>query len=578
MSYQGILRNLPGAVAAEDLTAHQFRFVKVTAENAVSKCTVAGEVVDGVLENKANTGQPAVVSVSGSTKVELGDTVSAGELVMTDSSGRAVPADGSAFVVGRAIESGTVGGRVPVKLKPQGFGISPVSMSETFADMDIYVDGTSGSDTTGDGSASAPFATFTKAFSVVPYVVKHVVTIRPTAGTYTDWPDLIAHRFDGGTIVVDASGLTPTTLSGPHTIAAVTPLTQQAWSWMYFGNDIQASGSPGWTPDAYRGKFALFANGPRANEMSAIFYNDTDEIRVGIDGGSPWQVGNTFSIVEQAVTISTNKRMHIRGEWSSKPFLGLGLGYGAQFVIAGIKFTSSYASRSAYVLENIDIRTPFCSFVDTAFGSGTVEISTSYWNLAGPTGLLDQSGLEGSYSLATYVETDTLGNRSVQSWDSNLKLITTRDQIFTLGKATDITHCMCGECIVARADYAYLDTLYVEQQGYNGGGLNTEDGYMILYYAWVERGAQAANTPAMKVEGPATIYSYSLKGNASGLGAGNYSLEVGRDGHFILKDGNTDILAPAGAIKFPFGGTTHATWPGAGVSWNDTAGSYVTRE
>lgn len=575
MSYEGILRNLPGAIAAEDLSSHQFRFVKVTGENAVSKCTVAGEIVDGVLENKPRVvGDPAIVSGEGITKVELGASVAAGALVMTDASGRAITAAGFGFVCGRVMKAGTTGERVPLKLVPQGYGASVIDAQSTFADMDIYVNGTSGSDTTGDGSASAPFATFGKAFSVIPQVIKHVVTIRPAAGTYTSFPAFVERVYQGGTIVIDASGVTPTSLSGPHTIAAVTPLTFLAWSWMYFGNNVQAAAAPGWTPDDYRGKFALFSNGPWQDMMSCIFYNTTDTMRLGVDNGAPWVVGNGFSIVEPAVKVQVTHRVVFKNNEVYDPFFG---GLIPQLVIAGVDFSSSYTSGAGFVFENIDVNLPFCSFKSSGNNS-CVFFKGVNLNASSIAGLLDQAGLENDFSKQTYIAGKTLGARSVLCDEgAYLQCLITRDQIYSFGGMTGVYYSMCGECLLTGTHKCSVDLLYLEQQGYNGGGMFADDCPVILFTVWIERGAQAANSPCFRISGSGNTFSWTFQGNAAGLGAGNYSLEIREGGMFSLKDGTTTILAGAGAIKFNFGGTTHAAWPGSGVAFTDSAGSFVQR-
>lgn len=77
-------------VAAADLSAKQYFCVKKnTTNNEVALCSVDGEVVMGVLQNKPGDGIAADVQMSGVTKIECGEALAAGDLWGTDSSGKA---------------------------------------------------------------------------------------------------------------------------------------------------------------------------------------------------------------------------------------------------------------------------------------------------------------------------------------------------------------------------------------------------------------------------------------------------------------------------------------------------------
>lgn len=83
---------VPGMQADADLSAKQFYCVKMsTSNNKVSLCTAQGEVVFGVLQNKPDAdGVAAEVMALGVTKVEAGETLTAGDLWGTDANGAAV--------------------------------------------------------------------------------------------------------------------------------------------------------------------------------------------------------------------------------------------------------------------------------------------------------------------------------------------------------------------------------------------------------------------------------------------------------------------------------------------------------
>lgn len=73
-------------------------------------------------------------------------------------------------------------------------------------DITLYVNGTTGNDSTGDGSSGAPFATVQKAVNSVPKVLGgHTATISITAGYYTE--HLQVYGFQGGTLVIGDAGV-----------------------------------------------------------------------------------------------------------------------------------------------------------------------------------------------------------------------------------------------------------------------------------------------------------------------------------------------------------------------------------
>lgn len=86
--------------AGEDLTSHQWRFVKVGAGSTFVKAG-AGEGV-GVLQNKPTNGEAASVATDGVSFCEAGGAINEGDLVTTDIQGRAVAASPGDVVKGTA--------------------------------------------------------------------------------------------------------------------------------------------------------------------------------------------------------------------------------------------------------------------------------------------------------------------------------------------------------------------------------------------------------------------------------------------------------------------------------------------
>jgi hypothetical protein len=96
--------------ASGDLSAAQYKFVKMNSSGQMAVCSVAGEESDGVLQDMpAAAGRAGCMAIGGQTKVLLGGTVAQGASVATDASGRAVTAATGNVIIGRCTEGGTVG-------------------------------------------------------------------------------------------------------------------------------------------------------------------------------------------------------------------------------------------------------------------------------------------------------------------------------------------------------------------------------------------------------------------------------------------------------------------------------------
>lgn len=76
--------------AAADLTAHQFRFVKLDANGKVVAIAAITDIPIGVLQNTPNVGQAAEVVVLGGTKVKASAAITLPALLGTAADGKAV--------------------------------------------------------------------------------------------------------------------------------------------------------------------------------------------------------------------------------------------------------------------------------------------------------------------------------------------------------------------------------------------------------------------------------------------------------------------------------------------------------
>ena len=116
----------PGClIAGADLSAKQFYFVKQHSTAFQVVLAGSGENAIGVLQNKPTSGQAAEVECLGVTKVIAGNTITAGNNLMSDSNGKAIPHTGTNAVLAVALEGASAGEYVSALLITRtGAGLS----------------------------------------------------------------------------------------------------------------------------------------------------------------------------------------------------------------------------------------------------------------------------------------------------------------------------------------------------------------------------------------------------------------------------------------------------------------------
>jgi len=105
--------------AAADLSAKQFFCVKFTSTGVNLAGT--GEAIDGILQDKPVSGQPADVMVTGVSKIVASAALAKGALVSCDAAGKAKAAATTEYIIGRLLEaSGADGDVVSVSITRPG--------------------------------------------------------------------------------------------------------------------------------------------------------------------------------------------------------------------------------------------------------------------------------------------------------------------------------------------------------------------------------------------------------------------------------------------------------------------------
>jgi Uncharacterized conserved protein (DUF2190) len=120
MASEAIQICVPGLVAAADLSAKQYLFGVITGDHAVDVNSSDKGIVDGVLQDKTASGVAAVLCCHGVTKVVAGAAITAGALVMSNGSGKAVTAS-AGWAAGRALTAAANDGDlITILLTPYG--------------------------------------------------------------------------------------------------------------------------------------------------------------------------------------------------------------------------------------------------------------------------------------------------------------------------------------------------------------------------------------------------------------------------------------------------------------------------
>ena len=80
-------------VASGDLSASQYRFVKLSTTDLVVVCSGATDIPIGVLQNAPTSGQEAEILIIGGTKVEAGEALAIGDALGIVANGRGAAAN-----------------------------------------------------------------------------------------------------------------------------------------------------------------------------------------------------------------------------------------------------------------------------------------------------------------------------------------------------------------------------------------------------------------------------------------------------------------------------------------------------
>lgn len=100
----------------------QYLFVKMSGSRTVTVCAANSDIPTGVLQNDPTSGVAANVAYAGPVKVVAGAAVTAGDTLMSDTSGRAITHTSTNPRAGQALETASAANQIISMLLAPGIG------------------------------------------------------------------------------------------------------------------------------------------------------------------------------------------------------------------------------------------------------------------------------------------------------------------------------------------------------------------------------------------------------------------------------------------------------------------------
>ena len=463
--------------------------------------------------------------------------------------------------------------------------------NKTRANITWTIDPVNGDDDTGDGSVSNPFKSFS-CLDLLPQKIIHEIKLKPKAGSYTYFPEVIDHKYEGnGRVVIDASAETFPVIAGPFTVDTVSDVGDQ-----YLGNataiDLKVTGTPAWDVDTYYPKFIHILTGSWASYCLPIFKNTADTIRTASDwyGFAP---GDTFNIVDCPVVIDIPMGITLRGNGGGS-FDFLSTAYRdapstPSFLMCGVKIRANRVKqkRTPFRIENLATIFSVCTFINEDIVS--TEFNKSI--LAAKDGIInaqiiasdsfDVAALTDWYAFPFQVSLVEGSPRAADSpdieiADSLIAMTTCRGSVWFITKPSYagggwFIYSLSGGIYSALSGQCYIGPLYIEQIGYNAPAIVLQGfGLLQISGTYIQKSGQPVECSL------GIVNAQWLKGNTPGITA-TYALNIDKVSSFYITSDVT-ILGSVGAIDFVWSNIQEVAWSTTGNAYNDTAGSYVIAE
>jgi len=441
---------------------------------------------------------------------------------------------------------------------------APVAFTETTADLEIYVDAATGSDTTGNGTAAAPYATITRAYEQVPHFIKHAVQIHIAAGTYTEFPHIIQNQCDGaGQLVFDGGDISDDL--GTITSANSAPVAQVYGGFVTVIEDVTVSGAS-WSVNEHVGKLINITSGSCAGKVVCVYSNTSDTLRVLCGHMAYIDTGDTFTIGMPSVLIQPTEPVFVRmlgadsydSTSDAASIFGLG----------GLQFDFS-SGAGGFHFSGTDLRIVRCH-IKTADNPAIKLVDGSINNAA----LYDESkGFTSPPSYAFFSECFVLDSRhlSVRASRVNGCKAATTAKLITSMDSGDLSY--LNACHFASVEVYFRNTVYLS---FSSIGPTTVDCVDIDFASYLEvEGCYFMGGKSIaKVQELGKLY-YNSCSQVSASNFSQYGLNLVENCLVVLNDSN-----PVGNLGGTYFHQIDTVFPNptSGLSTTDGQGSRVTNK
>ena len=113
MAYESPSINLGTLTAAADLSSKQYHFVKLASATTVNVCSATTDRAIGILQNNPESGEQAIVAISGVSKVVADGTLAAGNFIGTSADAQADAispgTDTTVYMMGQCVQAASAG-------------------------------------------------------------------------------------------------------------------------------------------------------------------------------------------------------------------------------------------------------------------------------------------------------------------------------------------------------------------------------------------------------------------------------------------------------------------------------------
>lgn len=450
--------------------------------------------------------------------------------------------------------------------------------------------GPTGHDDTGDGSAANPFLTYDRAMADIPERIDHKVIVKGKAGAYTS-TRYTDRRYCSrtGQFILECEDA-PVHVAGPFTVSAASEIGTVGSN---SGIDVEVAGA-GWAVDAYYRKFIRFLTGFYAGCISSVFSNSATHIIFPNDGWTAPAPGDTFEILEPAMTITWDRAPTFT--WNGS----VGRTY-SQFAVANVRFS----------VPNMDIYDPVSPYYWGPFvwdGDGNVLMGVveffgeKAWTLIEQQGGLINAWLFGwpeqmadptliGYWDPIYLywlpfpslqltgrsippvaadNSDIIGISGYKGggeWQTGIWYFCCRQGLYFETPRGECEHFMAASVHSDHHAFGAIMQFYLAP--FRGAyAIRVDDrSFLDLYEGYIAN----CTGSAILCTDLAEMIIYNVRGNAAAIT--QYGLSAGA-GVKIKKEGTTDLAGVLGAIRFTQSAATE-TWPTATNVKTDSKGSFV---